>query len=180
MMEDVVPYPGLPSCATHCFCRARYLLLIHSENKKSAGKAVVQTLPRLRDPRFIVGGLLYLSGFASLIYHDYLSHRLKVHPRNVEQSMFYEYLLESFSGLGNRVFWHRWKASSKEIAVMKNDHACNCAGDMCGYRNKGIDQHQSMTVDRSRSFASALTVSSFRGEQAYKTARATTRNTHKL
>eukprot|EP00928_Gymnodinium_smaydae_P084762 TRINITY_DN68022_c0_g1_i1.p1 TRINITY_DN68022_c0_g1~~TRINITY_DN68022_c0_g1_i1.p1 ORF type:complete len:294 (-),score=28.53 TRINITY_DN68022_c0_g1_i1:186-1067(-) len=34
----------------------------------------------LRDPRFIVGLLMYLSGFASLVYHDYIMRELRSTP----------------------------------------------------------------------------------------------------
>jgi len=34
----------------------------------------------LKDPRFIVGALLYISGFITLVYHDYLMRELRASP----------------------------------------------------------------------------------------------------
>ena len=36
---------------------------------------------RLKDPRFIVGALLYISGFITLVYHDYLRPCLNLNPQ---------------------------------------------------------------------------------------------------
>jgi len=36
--------------------------------------------PWLRDPRFIIGAGLYVTGFASLVYHDHLMRELRATP----------------------------------------------------------------------------------------------------